>query len=170
MAMVVIEDDLPCSVNGGMKGRRGVYVHPVEVDAPLVGAVVASHHTVRVQQRDHLEYKQVTQPLCPRIPRHYEVKEAVEHKAGGRLAGVDPGRDEDHLFTRKAVWPQLAWNGKEAGQPVLSLIGSPTVRADSEEINPPAIQGVGKQFTVVIEAWGAGWEATVQPFQHCLHF
>ena len=88
---------MPGGVDGGVEVGVRVAVHAVEVDAALVGAVVAAHHAVGVEHGHQLEHEQVPQLGGPRVLGGDERQEAREHEAGRRLAGVDTRRHEHHL-------------------------------------------------------------------------
>ena len=53
---VGVEEELLGRVDGGVVFQAGAGVHPVEVDAPDVGPVVAVEDPVRVQHRHDLEH------------------------------------------------------------------------------------------------------------------
>lgn len=125
--MVVVEDDLTSCMDGGVEDRRGVNVYTIKVDATLISSVMASHHTIRIQQRDELEHKHVTQPFSPWVPGHDEVEEAIKNKARGGLPRVYSSRDEHHLLAREAVGSELTGHREETGQSFLSLLSPSTV-------------------------------------------
>lgn len=85
-------------IDGRMELRVRVNIDPVEVDAPLVGAVVAPLDTVRVQERDQLEdvlLPELTGSLI--LATQDEVKESIEDKTGWCLARMNTTAQEINL-------------------------------------------------------------------------
>ena len=113
MHMVVLDETLG-GENGRMQLGVGVQVHPVQVHAPLVGAIMAALHAVRVQQWHQLEDVLFAQLYGTRVSgTEDEVEEAVEDEAGGGFARVHAATEEVHLcrdcdqnmlLNRKSRW------------------------------------------------------------------
>lgn len=87
---------------GGKDGRMElgvrININPIEVDAPLVCAVVAPLDSIRVQERDQFEdvlLPELTGSLI--LATQDEVKESIEDETGWCLARMNTTTQEINL-------------------------------------------------------------------------
>lgn len=64
---VVVHDDLPDCVDGGVQFGRGIDIAPVEVDAVGVDPVVSPRHSVGVENREDVKDELVPQQSRPGV-------------------------------------------------------------------------------------------------------
>ena len=82
---------------GGIYGRISAYSRrqedAVEVDAELVGEVVAARHSVRIEHGYELEDELASEHGAPILLAQQEVEEAVEDVRARRLARMQAVRE-----------------------------------------------------------------------------
>ena len=113
---VVKDDEAFARVNTRRELETRVQVDAIQVDAELIGAVVAARYSVRIQHGYEFEDEVFAQSFGARvILPEYELEEAVEYEGGRRLARMHATCQYEHALLVKTVaaFVVLAVHGKQ---------------------------------------------------------
>lgn len=151
---VMIDEKTLDRIDARMSARTGVQVDSVEVDAELIGAVVAARHSVRIEHGHELEDELAAQNACARVVgAQEELEKPVEDERRRRLARMHATREHEHALLVEA---EAAWRVRVRKETVriearLTSIRDLMVRADRDQIDASLVQRLGEQLAVVVD-------------------
>jgi hypothetical protein len=110
----MLDQNLDC-IDSRLLRKAGSLIMSVEVLVEHIHAVIAVEDAIRVEHGHHHEHKIFEQQVGSQVVAEQEVEHALEGVAGGGLARVDPGRDQDDgLAGLELEWPAVV--GEKSGQ------------------------------------------------------
>lgn len=151
---MMIDDETLGSVDARMPTRTRVEIDAVEIDAHLIGPVVAARHSVRIEHGYELEDKLTSEDACARIvgPEN-ELEKSVENKRRRRLARVHATREHKHalLVESKASFGVRLGKQTLGIEAWLATIRDLMIRADRDQVDASLVDRFGEQLAVVID-------------------